>query len=152
MKFKLKINLKYLWNHNRVNITTNMWTEEYIFPFQKSTSTITAASGELKCLAFCALKNKNLNTTSKDMFYLSWVFLSFNSMTVPIFFTDFNNQYLINLIFWTIVFITILIILHNKFQNSLKILIFSPLFCISFCYFLPNLRLQIVSIWADAGQ
>ena len=37
------------------------------------------------------------------------------------------NQYLINLIFLAIVFITILISLHNKFQNSLKILICSLL-------------------------
>lgn len=39
-----------------------MLTEEHIFPFQKSTNTVTAASGEFKCLAFCALKNKHLNT------------------------------------------------------------------------------------------
>ena len=39
-----------------------MLTEEHIFPFQKSTNTVTAASGEFKCLAFYALKNKHLNT------------------------------------------------------------------------------------------
>ena len=46
-----------------------MLTEEHIFPFQKRTNTVTAASGEFKCLAFCALKNKHLNT--KGVFTLA---------------------------------------------------------------------------------
>ena len=53
-----------------------MLTEEHIFPFQKRTNTVTAASGEFKCLAFCALKNKHLNTVRRSHIITSYLWFN----------------------------------------------------------------------------